>query len=153
MGIAEYVMSRNPFRSIDNDDDAVQAARAGAITAGWIVIGWLLEILAMVLGRRDSMLSDAALVFGSICVLILAGLVARIGWLIWTRQPLWASIAVLAGLVIEYSYAILHDGVGIPALVLTLIALGCGMLSVRGAWYHQQFLGEQRERQSAGTGA
>lgn len=145
------VMSRNPFRAIENDDQAVQAAKAGTITAGWIAAGCLLAIVAMLIGGRAGMLADAALVFGIICLLILSGLVAGIGWLIWTKQPLWASIAVLAGLVIQYSYAVASGGVGIPALILTFVALGCGILSVRGAWYHQQFLDLQRGQETTGA--
>ncbi len=145
------VMSRNPFREIESDEQAVQAAKAGTITAGWIVAGYLLTIAAMLVGGRAGMLADAALAFAIICLLILSGLVAGIGWLIWTKQPLWASIAVLAGLVIEYSYAMANGGVGIPALILALVALGCGILSVRGAWYHQQFLGRRRGHEATGA--
>ena len=146
-------MKRNPFGPIENERDAVQAARAGVVTAGWIVVDYLVTFWAMALSERpaDNILWDGAVLFASVCTVVLGILAIAVGWLIWSRQPLWASIVILAWLVIGYTYQLAHGAVGIPALAVTIIAAGCGVLSVRGAFYRQQLLGAQREHEAAGA--
>jgi uncharacterized membrane protein len=146
-------MTRNPFGPIQNERDAEQAAKAGVITAGWIILDYLVTFWAMALSERptDNILWDGAVLFASVCTVVLGILAIAVGWIIWSRQPLWASILILAWLVIGYTYQLAHGTVGVAALVMTVIAAGCGILSVRGAFYHQRFVDEQAEREAAGA--
>ena len=115
----------NPFRGLETEADALEAAKAGAVVAG------IIAVEHVVFGLRVG--STAAL--GNVIAVALMGF---LGWWIFKEQKVWASVTLLAWAIVELVAKIVFVLGSIAAIrgqaggvIVNFIALTGALLSVR----------------------
>jgi hypothetical protein len=117
----------NPLKTLDTKGDALEAARVGAIVAGIIAIEHV--VFGLSVGTRSATI-------GNLISIVLMGF---LGWWIFREQKVWASIALLAWVIVEIVAKIVFvfgpdaDGHGSAgSVIINVIAATGALLSVRG---------------------
>ena len=117
----------NPLKKLDTKGDALEAARVGAIVAGIIAIEHV--VFGLSVGTRSATI-------GNLIAIVLMGF---LGWWIFKEQKVWASIALLAWVIVEIVAKIVFvfgpdaDGHGSAgSVIINVIAAAGALLSVRG---------------------
>jgi hypothetical protein len=117
----------NPFKGLETDADARDAAKVGAVAAGIIAIEHV--VFGLGFGSRSATAGN----------LIAIVLMAFLGWWIFKKQKLWASITVLVWVIVEIIAKIIFvlgpNAVSRSppgSLVINVIVFTGALLSVRG---------------------
>jgi hypothetical protein len=117
----------NPFKGIETEADAREAAKVGAVAAGIIAIEHV--VFGLGFGSRSATVGN----------LIAIVLMAFLGWWIFKEQKLWASIMVLVWVIVEIVAKLIYvlgpnAASRSPAgsLIINVIVFAGALLSVRG---------------------
>ena len=117
----------NPFQGLETEADALQAAKVGAVVAGIVAIEHVVFGLSVGAGSAT---------VGNLIAIVLMGF---LGWYIFKEQKVWASMTVLAWVIVEIVAKIVFvlgpnaASRGQPgSLIIDVIVLAGALLSVRG---------------------
>ena len=132
----------NPFQGLETEADALQAAKVGAVVAGIVAIEHV--VFGLSVGTRSATVGN----------LIAIVLMAFLGWCIFKEQKVWASITVLAWVIVEIVAKIIFvlgpDAAsrGQPgSLIIDVIALAGALLSVRGCLKLKKLEGAEKSKE------
>jgi hypothetical protein len=117
----------NPFRRLETESDALEAAKAGAVVAGIIAIEHV--VFGLSVGAKSATAGN----------LIAIVVMAFLGWSIFKEQKVWASMTLLVWAIVEIVAKIgfvlgsIAAGRGQPGRVfISFVVLTGALLSVRG---------------------
>jgi hypothetical protein len=132
----------NPFRGLETEADALEAAKAGAVVAGIIAVEHV--VFGLSVGTKSATAGN----------LIAIVVMAFLGWRIFKEQKVWASIALLAWVTVEIVAKILFvfapDTTSLRqpgSVIITFIALAGALLSVRGCLKPKNLEGAEKSRE------
>jgi hypothetical protein len=126
----------SPFQKLESEAACLEAAKAGAATAGIIGIGYVISMGFLLLAGAD-LWGSTDVTSTTISYAIAIALAAFLGWRIFKKQSVWASAVILVWAMAETAFkmSVLDSThrVHPASFLVNFVAIVAAILSVRGS--------------------